>query len=522
MSKKQWLTDLMLFSNEDRIASFYVSGENWQLYTLQSGAYVLVVTQSLYRSWLRQGLLEEGFFLPVAHKKQDCLLLSEGRQDSFQNTVQNVIQEDLLFLRSYAGEMISSIEFGPFPVTGSQAIAFTRALKASRKRTISSLADGIYISRFGLILPTYIDQAGKPDALVLGQWICGGMNIPITDRNKVCRYAPWLSENTLERLLSMILSFPKSYNSETAACKIHQNVSDVLPAPSLIDPSWIRNKKKMPETVKSRTEKMDGRRMPRRERTEGKFELPGRRMLERFFQEEIIDPIDHQEKYRRFGIGFPGPVLLHGPSGSGKTFAVEKLADYLGWPILRITSGTVGSKYVHETSQNISQIFDLAIREAPSIIIIDEIEAFVSSRENAGGNTSIHLEEVAEFLRRIPDAPEHHVLLFGMTNLIGAIDQSILRRGRFDHIIEVKMPDRSEITAVLQHSLKGLPTEGDLLLNDVAATLEGAPLSDVASVVTQAGKICIRTGRTTIDSSTLLEACRATRPRTKKKNRIGF
>ena len=73
----------------------------------------------------------------------------------------------------------------------------------------------------------------------------------------------------------------------------------------------------------------------------------------------------------------------------------------------------------------------------------------MSDRDSARASSEIHLEEVAEFLRKIPEAPRKRVLLFGMTNLLDSMDKAILRRGRFDHIVEVGMPSKEEIMALL-------------------------------------------------------------------------
>ena len=167
--------------------------------------------------------------------------------------------------------------------------------------------------------------------------------------------------------------------------------------------------------------------------------------MEQFFNDNIVDIVLNQEQYKRMGISFPGATILHGPPGCGKTYAVEKLAEYLGWKRFDIDSSTVASSYIHDTSKKISEVFSAAIKAAPSILVIDEMEAFLSNRNMAGPSGTHHIEEVAEFLRRIPEAISKGVLVFAMTNMIDTIDPAILRRGRFDHIIEVKIDRKSVV-----------------------------------------------------------------------------
>lgn len=91
------------------------------------------------------------------------------------------------------------------------------------------------------------------------------------------------------------------------------------------------------------------------------------------------------------------------------------------------------------------------------------MESYLSDR-NAPTSNSQHLEEVAEFLRQVQNAQKNHVLIIAMTNMYEKIDPAILRRGRFDHHIEVGLPSEENgldaITAdSIQTAVSHLPKE---------------------------------------------------------------
>jgi predicted Zn finger-like uncharacterized protein len=221
----------------------------------------------------------------------------------------------------------------------------------------------------------------------------------------------------------------------------------------------------------------------------GRFELAGRPALERFFLEHVIDIIENPEQYRAFGVEFPSAIALYGPPGCGKTYAVDKLIEYLGWPSYRMDASSIGSPFIHETSMKVAALFDEAIKNAPSVIVIDEMDAFLSKRQSAVGYGPSHVEEVSEFLRRIPEAAKKKVLVVGMTNQIELIDPAILRRGRFDHVIEVPMATEIEIAALLKKLFTGLPVETGVKIGPIARKLCGRPLSDVSFVVKEAARL---------------------------------
>jgi SpoVK/Ycf46/Vps4 family AAA+-type ATPase len=254
------------------------------------------------------------------------------------------------------------------------------------------------------------------------------------------------------------------------------------------------------------------------------FHLPGRPDLERLFNEHIIDIVRDPDRYKAFGINFPTALALHGPPGCGKTYAVEKLVDFLDWPIFTIDSNTIGSPYIHETSKKVAAIFDKALDAAPSAIVIDEMESYLTDRQGGGQTGLHHVEEVAEFLRRIPEANKNNVLVIGMTNRIEMIDPAILRRGRFDHVVEVSMPSADEVSAALSELLENMPTDESVDPTALSARLAGRPMSDVAYVVREAGRHAARNGLNALSQSCFLDALTLApeRIREDKTNPIGF
>ena len=86
-----------------------------------------------------------------------------------------------------------------------------------------------------------------------------------------------------------------------------------------------------------------------------------------------------------------------------------------------------------------------------------------------------------------------------MTNRVDMIDPAILRRGRFDHVIEVGMASQQEVESLLKKLIGELPSHGDLDIPGLARKLGGRPLSDVAFVVREGARLAARCGKTAID-----------------------
>ncbi|MCW5800342.1 MAG: ATP-binding protein [Nitrospira sp.] len=449
-------------------------GPAWQIIETAGGNRALLAKANLAQQWISSGLLVPGVLSPLSF-----------------GTLQ------LFSLTSPANQVLCPVSSGHAPNSKSEALAFAVALKATRACDENSpLQDALYIEKLQRLLPTYSISSCTDDATVLGYWLTGGARIPVTSFRRLTHTLNWLAPAHLKDIVEEA-GFVVTEGSSLDSQAVSADTVEVA----------------QPSHHPARTTGSP----------HSRFELPGRPELESFFNEHVVDIIQHPDRYKALGINFPSAVILHGPPGCGKTFAVQRLIDFLGWPSYEINASSVASPYIHETSRKVAQVFAEAIEHSPSIIVIDEMEAFLADRANGVGHHRV--EEVAEFLRRIPEAVQHRVLIVAMTNRIEMIDPAILRRGRFDHIIHVSNATQPEVAALITTLLSSLPTEPNVNIAPLAEALSGRPLSDVSFMVREGARLAARSGKARLGHADLLAALHAT-PTRQTDNpstaRIGF
>ena len=459
-----------------RIALY--EGADWQVYETQGGGRALVAHDELGARWHEAGLIDDGTF------------------DAFQFG-----EHQLRAISCSPSQALLPISEAKSPDNKAEALSFALALKATRDiDSESALQDALYVEKITRLLPTYSISSQAEDDVVLGYWLTGGASIPATSFRRLRQTMSWLGASHLKDVVQaagfeVAEVMPLARKPAAAAEK-----TEVAPAEKLEE---VKRAEPEPNKV---------------------FELAGRPELAAFVNEHIVDIILHRDRYKALGIEFPSAVILHGPPGCGKTFAVDRLVDFLGWPSFQIDASSVASPYIHETSKKVAQVFDKAMENAPSVLVIDEMEAFLADREMGSGHHRV--EEVAEFLRRIPEAVKNDVLIIAMTNRIEMIDPAIQRRGRFDHVIKVDFASEVEVLSLLDKLLSSLPKESDVDSKPLAKELAGRPLSDVSFVVREGARLAARSGKEKLDQDSLLSALRASPAREREggepKRRIGF
>jgi hypothetical protein len=404
-------------------------------------------------------------------------------------------------ISSAPSQVLCPVADGRSPNTKAEALSFALALRATRSvDPVSPLQDAIYVEKISRLLPTYSISSRTDDETVLGYWLTGGASVSAKSFRRLRHMMSWIGAAHLKEVV------------EAAGFE----VTEVVPA--------TRTRPARPqEEAATRAGNEEHAHAIEGDSKKSTFELPGRPELESFFNEHVVDIVQNRERYRALGINFPSAIVLHGPPGCGKTFAVERLVDFLGWPSFQVEASSVASPYIHETSRKVAAVFDKAMQSAPSVLVIDEMEAFLADREMGSGHHRV--EEVAEFLRRIPEATKNEVLIVAMTNRVEMIDPAILRRGRFDHVIKVDYASEAEILSLLEKLLSTLPRKTDVDPAPLAKELAGRPLSDVAFVVREGARLAARSGKDQLDQDSLLAALRSAPAREREggeKRRIGF
>jgi hypothetical protein len=427
------------------VGRLVAGGGDWQIYERSEGGRVLVANAEIAERWVSSGCLTPSDLLQFDFGSQGLRVLDGG-----------------------ADHVLAPLDRCRAPYDKSEALAFAAAMRETRRAgEDASLGGGIYAERVSRILPTYTGSEGADDALILGMWLSGGLRVSAVPGDRLRGLLTWLPTSHLHQVLDA---------AGLKAC-------NVLVA----------------EGFESSAHRREGSSQPA---TEGRFSLPGRALLETFFNDHVIDVVQNRELYRKLGLGNPPAIVLEGPPGSGKTVAVERLLDFLGWPAFSVDAETIASPYIHETSRKVSSLFKDAIDAAPSAIVIDEMDAFLSERDS-GPSSQHRVEEVAEFLRRIPEAISAGVLVIGMTNRLDVIDAAVLRRGRFDHVVRVDYADADEVAALLRSMTEGLPLAEGLDINGYGKRLAGRPLSDASFLIREGARVTARNRQNLIDASSL-------------------
>ncbi|MDP3103818.1 MAG: CDC48 family AAA ATPase, partial [Candidatus Methanoperedens sp.] len=172
---------------------------------------------------------------------------------------------------------------------------------------------------------------------------------------------------------------------------------------------------------------------------------------------EMIElPLRHPEIFERLGVEAPKGVLLHGPPGTGKTLLAKALASETNANFHTLSGPEIMSKFYGESEERLREIFKAAEENAPSIILIDEIDSIAPKREEVTGE--VERRVVAQLLAVMDGLKARgKVVVIGATNRPNAIDPALRRPGRFDREIEIGVPNQKSRHEILQIHTRGMP-----------------------------------------------------------------
>lgn len=148
------------------------------------------------------------------------------------------------------------------------------------------------------------------------------------------------------------------------------------------------------------------------------------------------------DKAREFGLPTPKGLLLMGVQGCGKSLSAKAIASLYQMPLLRLDMGSVFGSYVGESESRIRQALQLAQSVSPCVLWIDEIDKGLGGLRGSGSGDSGTTQRVFGTLVTWMQENDRPVFVAATANNISILPPEILRKGRFDEIFFVDLPDR--------------------------------------------------------------------------------
>ncbi|KAE8250599.1 hypothetical protein A4X13_0g4570 [Tilletia indica] len=211
--------------------------------------------------------------------------------------------------------------------------------------------------------------------------------------------------------------------------------------------------------------------------------------------ELIATPLCHPEIYSHTGVKPPRGILLHGPPGCGKTMLAGAIAGELGVPFLSISAPSIVSGTSGESEKTLRDTFEEAVRIAPSILFLDEIDAITPKRETA--QREMERRIVAQLLTCLDGLSWENsggkpVMVIGATNRPDSLDPALRRAGRFDHEIAMGVPDEDGRERILKVLAKKLRLSGDFDFRGLAKATPGFVGADLSALTSAAGIVAVK------------------------------
>ncbi|WAI01019.1 proteasome-activating nucleotidase [Methanogenium organophilum] len=228
----------------------------------------------------------------------------------------------------------------------------------------------------------------------------------------------------------------------------------------------------------------------------------------REIKEAVELPLIRPELFRSVGILPPKGVLLYGPPGTGKTLLARAVAHETQAHFLRVVGSELVQKYIGEGSRLVRELFEMAKKNVPSIIFIDEIDAIGAMRSESTTSGDREVQRTLMQLLADMDGFENRgdVKIVAATNRIDILDQALLRPGRFDRIIEIPLPNVEGRRSILEIHSANMALDAGVDLHEVAELTDSKNGSELRAICTEAGMFAIRAERTKVYQSDFIKA----------------
>ncbi|XP_047062590.1 cell division control protein 48 homolog D-like [Lolium rigidum] len=216
--------------------------------------------------------------------------------------------------------------------------------------------------------------------------------------------------------------------------------------------------------------------------------------VKRELQETVQYPVEHPEKFEKFGMSPSKGVLFYGPPGCGKTLLAKAIANECQANFISIKGPELLTMWFGESEANVREIFDKARQSAPCVLFFDELDSIATQRGGSVGDAGGAADRVLNQLLTEMDGmnAKKTVFIIGATNRPDIIDSALLRPGRLDQLIYIPLPDEASRHQIFKACLRKSPVAKDVDLGALARFTAGFSGADITEICQRACKYAIR------------------------------
>ncbi|KAK2547826.1 Transitional endoplasmic reticulum ATPase [Acropora cervicornis] len=223
-------------------------------------------------------------------------------------------------------------------------------------------------------------------------------------------------------------------------------------------------------------------------------DIGGLENVKRELQELVQYPVEHPDKFLKFGMTPSKGVLFYGPPGCGKTLLAKAIANECQANFISIKGPELLTMWFGESEANVRDVFDKARSAAPCVLFFDELDSIAKARGGNVGDGGGAADRVINQVLTEMDGMnvKKNVFIIGATNRPDIIDPAILRPGRLDQLIYIPLPDEASRVSILKACLRKSPISKDVDLDYVAKVTHGFSGADLTEICQRACKLAIR------------------------------
>ncbi|MBQ9538657.1 MAG: AAA family ATPase [Treponema sp.] len=225
---------------------------------------------------------------------------------------------------------------------------------------------------------------------------------------------------------------------------------------------------------------------------------------------QVMEILKSPESYAAKGIRAPKGILLEGAPGNGKTLFAKALAGEAKVNFIPAKATDFESMFMAIGPMKVKLLFHKARRRAPCIVFIDEFDGIGTRRNYSGSAIETENTRIVTALLNELDGfePTKGILVLAATNSVKALDEALIRPGRFDARVSVPYPDYEARKKLVAMYCAGKSRSADCTDELLANKFDSFSCAKIESVLNRAALIASQEGRGSFTMNDIAAACR--------------